>query len=342
MIIVKDGIISLLIILLLISPILTVYAEPQSNKTTEPKKFAIIITGCYGTGNGKRTFEENEEFRSTSYGYYLWDVQRFYNVLKNRYNYNDDNIIVLLTKRDEYETNEPFDDSIIDYTSNKHNLKKVLNSFKTGGKNHLIETDSLLFIYIGHGLDGYYFINHYLNRTDPDGVDAHDTFFALEPRNNFLFKNIFKYEFLYYRMFFPNYALWDYQLANYMKGIKAKTIFLLQPCNSGGFINDLSRENRIVCTSSKENEMADSWIGPFRKALNFEEGVDADTNHDGNVSIAEAYRYAAEFSTNYSKLGPQHPLIDDNGDKIGHYYNESGYDPNCEGKDGFLANHTFL
>ena len=38
----------------------------------------------------------------------------------------------------------------------------------------------------------------------------------------------------------------------------------------------------------------------------------------------------------------QHPLIDDNGDKIGHNLNESGCDPETPGEDGYLAANTFL
>lgn len=35
-------------------------------------------------------------------------------------------------------------------------------------------------------------------------------------------------------------------------------------------------------------------------------------------------------------------MIDDNGDGIGHYLNEPGYDPSTPGEDGYLANSTYL
>ncbi len=147
-------------------------------------------------------------------------------------------------------------------------------------------------------------------------------------------------QFIIYRLFGKGMdRLYDYELGYYMQNISAKIILILHPCFSGGFIDDLSGENRIICTSSRGFEKADSWIGPFRSAL--DKQVEADYNSDGNVSIGEAYEYSVHFVKNrYGEMF--HPMIDDNGDKVGHYLNESGYNSDTPGMDGYLAAHTFL
>ena len=254
-----------------------------------------------------------------------------------------------------------FDYSIIDNIADKHHIKKVFNSFKEGEKNELNKDDSLFVVFIGNGGDKHFVLDYYLkkwfNKEYPEEIFGNnDTFFPLEPMNNFVFKHVLKYDLILYAMLFPNYPLWEYQFARCARGINARTIFALQPCKSGGFINALSGENRIVCTASREDELANAaWIGPFRYALNeidecnningepIPDGIpDADIcPQDGNISILEAYRYAAEKVEDQvvqnNNLKPQHPLIDDNGDKIGHYYTETGYDPNTLGMDGCLA-----
>jgi len=129
--------------------------------------------------------------------------------------------------------------------------------------------------------------------------------------------------------------IYDTELASFVSNIKAKMTFFLQPCFSGAFIDDLSGENRVICTASRGSEPADSWIGFMREALNFE--VDADYNKDGAISILEAYEYTAKKDDDkYGDLF--HPLIDDDGRYPGHYYNEPGYGLS----DGKLAAQTFL
>jgi len=147
--------------------------------------------------------------------------------------------------------------------------------------------------------------------------------------------------------------IYDFELMFDTWNINAKIIFALQPCMSGGFVSELSGENRIVCTASRGFELANAgWIGPFVRALNrVDENADglpdADYNGDNKVSILEAYKYAAisveEQLNNDPMIPPQHPLIDDNGDDIGHHFCETNYyDPDDPSKDGYLANQTFL
>jgi hypothetical protein len=163
------------------------------------------------------------------------------------------------------------------------------------------------------------------------GIFAHDTYFALEKKGIF-----FNYE-----------SVYDYELNNYIKNINCRRIiFVLQPCFSGGFINDLSGKNRVIITSSKENQLAEApFISYFYQGLN---GSINDTNNDGKISLAEIYEYTAgmvyDWITAYPTLngGPQYPMIDDNGDKVGHRYQGIfGYNTNDPNKDGYIATHIF-
>jgi len=79
---------------------------------------------------------------------------------------------------------------------------------------------------------------------------------------------------------------------------------LMGQCYSGGFMDDLTREGRIMTTACSGSEQ--SWTNPDKPYDEFvyhwtcaingadETGqpVDADTNGDGEVSMAEAFEYA--------------------------------------------------
>lgn len=146
--------------------------------------------------------------------------------------------------------------------------------------------------------------------------------------------------------------LYDDDLRSYTGAINqnAKIIFALQPCMSGGFISELSGPNRIVCTASRGCELAEaSWVEPFTWALSGTYGdPDNDGNgNDGKISIFEAYQLAAEnvenWLNNHPNWPPQHPLLDDNGDCIGHHFSEANYyDSTDSTKDGYFTAHTFL
>jgi len=138
--------------------------------------------------------------------------------------------------------------------------------------------------------------------------------------------------------------LHDYELANYVSEINANIIYVLQPCCSGGFIDDLSGPNRIICTSCRGSQTADGWIGAFREALN--EDVYADYDNNGYISIQEAYEYSALYVIDYidthDGCKEYNPLIDDNSDEIGHHVTETGYNPDLPGFDGYIADATYL
>lgn len=123
-----------------------------------------------------------------------------------------------------------------------------------------------------------------------------------------------------------------------------KFIAVLEPCFSGGFLRDLSGDNRVIISAANEFEFSwsrgdgkyDAFSYEFTAALNGKtpEGanVNADQNGDGSVSMYEAYRYAKTHDT-----AGEHPKYDDNGDKVGTDYPESGVTD-----DGILGKNLFL
>ncbi len=120
---------------------------------------------------------------------------------------------------------------------------------------------------------------------------------------------------------------------------------ILQQCYSGAYIPYLSLSNRVIITACSANEPA--WASD---ALGFSEftfrllcafygyhiwGYDipiwADVNDDGDISMAEAFGYAATMDSK-----DETPLYDDNGDQIGSTVG------NIVGTDAIFGNSIFL
>ncbi len=208
----------------------------------------------------------------------------------------------------------------------KENITKVFNILKE----KICENDLLTVDLIGHGSDDNAVSIPIITKKtgkyyDPvKGIDASDTFMPLEnpkngksshtikPRINniFSFKRCFENS---NNVSSGEHRLYDYELKEFTFNINARRIlFILQPCHSGGFINDLSKENHIIITSCNEGEVAGDFLGPLNNGLDGE----ADLNADEKISLSEAFMYGLEnIREYYPKI---YPLIDDDGDKIGH------------------------
>lgn len=89
---------------------------------------------------------------------------------------------------------------------------------------------------------------------------------------------------------------------------------------SGSFVNLLSAGDRVVVTATRSG--SESNYARFGRYLS-EAVADpaADLDRDGQVSLLEAFLTAAgrvgEFYKAEARLATEHPLIDDNGDKLG-------------------------
>ncbi len=284
--------------------------------------YAVIVVGRYA-GRLLDTIPKNFQ---KYYTWYLNSAGRTYSMLKDTYGYTDENIFLLVTTKEQYTIPDSFNINWIDYESNKENLRYVLSQFKPGGDLWLKNNDSLVFTFINHGSD---------EDKKNNGKYAHNTYFGFPYEQTSIIKMI---SYFIFKKNQDAYKLYDWELAEYLENIYAgKMIFILQPCNSGGFINDLSGINRIILTASKETELATaSWIEPLIQGLN----GDADANGDKKTSILEAYEYAARKVN--EKTIEEHPMIDDNSDRIGHHYSEVGYNPTDPNSDGYLAARTYL
>jgi hypothetical protein len=106
---------------------------------------------------------------------------------------------------------------------------------------------------------------------------------------------------------------------------------------SGEFIKPLAAKGRIIVTSTRngQEQNATRFAEFLIAALS---ATDADADQDGHISVLEAFAYAsrltAEFYTRAGRLATEHPLLEDNGDGVGH--------DKVEGGDGLLARATYL
>lgn len=106
---------------------------------------------------------------------------------------------------------------------------------------------------------------------------------------------------------------------------------------SGEFIKPLSQKGRVIVTATRngQEQNATRFAEFFIAALT---ATDADTDQDGHISVLEAFAYAnrltAEFYTRAGRLATEHPLLEDNGDGIGHDKADAG--------EGLLARATYL
>lgn len=309
------------LMLLLLSPSL-ISIGYENIDASEMRKYAVIVVGRYA-GRFQDVLPANFQ---RYYGWYLNSAGMMYSLLRDTYGYTDKNIFLLVSLRERYDVPDSFDPDWIDYESNKDNLRDVLSRFKPGGDIWLKNDDSLVFTFINHGLDEDKTVN---------GKYAHNTFFGF-PYEFKSLKELFSYYILKQNQ--DAYKLYDWGLGEFLENnYSGKIILFLQPCFSGGFINDVSGINRIILTASRETELATaSWIEPLISGLK----GSADANGDGQVSMLEAYEYAARKVQ--ETTSDEHPLLDDNADGIGHHFTEFGYNPTLPNYDGYLAARTYL
>ena len=245
-------------------------------------KYGIILAGNWQSQN--------------QYKWFLQDTQIMYWTLSIKYGFKPDDTYILVTKSNEFNSPEIFDQNIIDYQSTKNNLENVLTKFKQGGEKEMGDNDLLFINIISHG--------------NSEGF---------ETKSDFVFADEF---------------------ASFVNGINGTLVIILQPCQSGGLIDELSAENRVIVTSVKSTEFDNGFQGHFARGLIGISDIDQEIgNQDELTSIEEAYHYGAKKI--YEKDG-NHPLIDDNADKQGHHYSEEGYNNINPEKDGYNASKTFL
>jgi len=109
-------------------------------------------------------------------------------------------------------------------------------------------------------------------------------------------------------------------LASWLKPFQRPLAIIDTTACSGPFLNKLSATNRVVITATRSgSEQSFARFGQyFAQALT---DPQADLDHDGQISLLEAFLTAArQTSESYKlqgRLVTEHPLLEDNGDGLG-------------------------
>ncbi len=112
----------------------------------------------------------------------------------------------------------------------------------------------------------------------------------------------------------------DAELLEWIKPIKRPVAILNFASASGPFLSRLSAPNRVVVTATRSgDEQNFARFGQYFAELVAD--PQADLDKDGEVSLLEAFLAAsarvAEFYRSHARLATEHPLLDDNGDRLG-------------------------
>jgi hypothetical protein len=119
-------------------------------------------------------------------------------------------------------------------------------------------------------------------------------------------------------------------------------VFVNTSSASGGFLEVLSRKDRVVVTATKSGlERNESVFGGYFVQAYADEG--ADVNKDGSVSVLEAFNFACRnverFYDEGNRLKTEHAVLDDDGDGKGMHPSDEHRDDSA---DGQVAARTIL
>lgn len=124
-------------------------------------------------------------------------------------------------------------------------------------------------------------------------------------------------------------------LNGYLASIKATRMVVINGTSSSApFISKISGPNRVIITATKSGRERLVTVFPkhFLAALSI---TNSDLDKDGQVSLLEAFTYTrlktAEWYEDQGRLATEHPLLDDNGDRVG------SREPGGKDGDGMLA-----
>lgn len=154
--------------------------------------------------------------------------------------------------------------------------------------------------------------------------------------------------------FGPYLCLWNEELMNDTEFAKEidkvnacyMSILMIQ-CYSGGFINKLAKNNRVIMTAASKDEYSwgsrdynyEYFLMPWIAAVT---GVDingkkvnADLNNDGKISMYEAFVYAKE-NDEYAISGDEHPQYKSISLSLGEHLTLNG----CDCKPKYIENRT--
>lgn len=110
------------------------------------------------------------------------------------------------------------------------------------------------------------------------------------------------------------------ELADWLRGFHRALAIINTAASSAPFLTKLSATNRVVISATRSgNEQNYTRFGQYFAAALTD--PQADIDHDGQISLLEAFLVASRQATDFYKLQgrlvTEHALIDDNGDGLG-------------------------
>src|SRR5208337_3010619 len=146
----------------------------------------------------------------------------------------------------------------------------------------------------------------------------------------------------------PDDVVYASDLANWLNTLEsatgASTYIVLSACHSGSFIDELSKSGSVIITSTNQTECGwFSGVPPYNEFFldSFWPRIKM------GDSLLDAFNPASEYADSIvpSSFGPlpYHPLLDDDGDGVGHGWDtppSSGVLPH-DG-DGYLAENIYV
>ncbi len=110
------------------------------------------------------------------------------------------------------------------------------------------------------------------------------------------------------------------ELAEWLGPVRRPVVFVNTASSSSPFIPALSGADRVVITATRSG--GEQNFARFGEYMSSTIGnVEADLDKDGQTSVLEAFlvasRQLADFYKEEGRLATEHPLLDDNGDKLG-------------------------
>jgi len=110
------------------------------------------------------------------------------------------------------------------------------------------------------------------------------------------------------------------ELAEWLRPVRRPVVFFNTASSSSPFIPALSGADRVVITATRSG--GEQNFARFGEYMSSTIGnVEADLDKDGQTSVLEAFlvasRQLADFYKEEGRLATEHPLLDDNGDKLG-------------------------
>lgn len=271
-----------------------------------PQKYALLYSGGINSWNAHLRY---------------WnDLKFMYLTLRNKYGYSDANIVVVYKNGTAEDT-----DMTVDYAASPTGLNDAINYLRDKMK-----LKDELFIFVTNHGGGYHQVHAANEGGLADGVPGDEI-------------DTYKYDEAIYYYNQSSNDIWDDNFSNWINSLNfSQMTAVFEPCFSGGFLHDLKGCNRVLISAASEFEY--SWALPpsytydefsyyFTCALNKADHTgaalspDPDTNHDGSVSVLEAFLFAKSKDT-----ASETPYLEDNGDGVG------TNSPTATGTDGKLAN----